>query len=216
VRVSSVSVLLKILSVSIVGSPLDRTAQLWWPSRHLEMTFSLVSSIFRGQVRLFFLSEKKISFWLGGPLPWKGGKEGWKGTKFFFQFFSPHVRYVWWIDRTTARAVPWGILGVCGISLRHLCPITVDHTHTNTHTHTHTRTSWNKHYWDSCAHRYDQDGFLHCHDQIQLITGHERPPKHVCTVWTPPRTRPFIPHIFSTGVGTGTVLGSTKVSSLSQ
>ncbi len=50
------------------------------------------------------------------------GERGMKMDKnFFFQFFSPPVRYVWWIDRTTARSahirsreVSLLVLGTCG------------------------------------------------------------------------------------------------------
>ena len=69
----------------------------------LKVGVCLFPSIFRD--KLDFFVWKKNSFGLGGPLPWKGGKEGWKWTKKKIQFFSPHVRYVWWIDRTTARVL---------------------------------------------------------------------------------------------------------------
>jgi hypothetical protein len=72
----------------------------------------------------------------------QGGKRDEKGQKKNFQFFSPHLRYVRWIDRTTARAAhvrsraaslfkihpPWSVG-----TLRHLLRIHPPHPHRDPH-----------------------------------------------------------------------------------
>ncbi len=86
------------------GSPSVRAAQLWWPSRHLEMT-SLWFPLFSGDTLDYFFGRKKISFGLGWPLPWTGERGMKMDEKKIFNFF--HCTCGMWGD---ARAVPCGIL----------------------------------------------------------------------------------------------------------
>ncbi len=68
----------------------------------------LVSSIFRGHVRYFFCRKKIVLDW-GDLFRGQGGKRNENGYK-KNQFFSPHVRYVWY--RTT-KWHPWILLVFC-------------------------------------------------------------------------------------------------------
>ncbi len=86
----------------VYRSPLTRVVQVGWPFLQLVKIFFVVPSIFPENPGFFF--QKKDGF-PGGRSVEQRGERGTKRDKKKFQFFSPHVWYVWWIDHTTTRAV---------------------------------------------------------------------------------------------------------------